>query len=87
MNRKPRKVAYFTLDPVFLADALGMPKDHNIVGADWNLLANTVRVYVEGPEMPEVQEGCAISQISPTISCWETENGIVNKRFDWNVKK
>ena len=60
--------AYFIASPHLIAEALKMPSDCEIVGVEWDFISKNVRIFVEGPSLPEVSQGemtpCVIPQIT-----------------------
>jgi hypothetical protein len=75
-----RRVACFDVSNTLLAECLRMSKDAKIVTVEPKFQIDSVRIYVECPELPEVQEGEKIPLINPTITTkMETWN--------WNADK
>lgn len=66
----------FDLSPELIERVLGIPEGHQIVGAFWNFETSTIRLFVEGPDLPEVDEGVPLRTVKPVIRDGE---------FDWNL--
>lgn len=54
------------LEPETLATWLGLPSGNRITGVQWNPIAHTIQIRVEGPNMPTYGPGEHIPEINPT---------------------
>lgn len=73
--------AYFLLHMELLKDALRMPTDTTVVGAEWDWVSDSLRIVVEDPALKEVELGELLPLIVPTIHCGRDPEGHV--RVDW----
>lgn len=80
-----RNMASFSVTPELIGDAMGMPGTHEIVGVQWDFVSRTVRLFVEGPELPEVERGQIVPSITPTISYVTGDDGNRVCSWDWNA--
>ena len=62
-----------------LADAISLPNDVKIIGADWNFESQSVRLFLEGERLPAVDEGEIIPLIMPFVT--KVENKEIEKRI------
>jgi len=46
-------VAYFDVSTILLQDLLALPEGTQIVGAQWEILSDSVRVHVEHPDLKD----------------------------------
>lgn len=79
-----RHMASFSVSPMLLEQALTIPAGHEIVGAEWDFASRTVRLYLEGPELPEVAPGMMVPVISPTVTLTIDDEGKRYHIWDWN---
>ena len=63
-----RRMACFTVSPPVLESGLQLPEGHHIVGAEWDWMSRSLRIYLEGDLMPEVQEGEMVPPIFPVAT-------------------
>lgn len=73
-----RRIAYFLLSPELLKQSLKMPPLTEIVNIfrEVDLNIDGYRVYIQHPDLPEVQVGSVIPEVDPIIS---------EIRWDWGV--
>ena len=64
-----------------------MPDGHEIVGAEWDFASRSIRVFVEGPDLPEVPVGCLIQSIVPTVTKSQAADGETDYHWDWNLNQ
>jgi hypothetical protein len=62
-----------------------MPEGHRIVGAEWDFLGNCMRLFVEGPDLPEVSVGEKVPYITPEITV-EDDPDTPGRKYTWNWK-
>lgn len=62
-----RNMASFAVTPQLIEQALSMPEGIKIVGAEWDFSSQTIRLYLEGPGLPEFEPGFTIPNIMPKI--------------------
>jgi len=67
MTHQTRRAAFFNLSTELLRQALYMPEETNIIGADWDFAGNCLRVYIEHPDLKEVSLGEILPIIRPTL--------------------
>ena len=68
MNKaETQRSGFILVSPEFLANALRFPDDHEIVGVDWDFQWQGIRIYVDGPGMPEVKEGEVLQRLDPVF--------------------
>lgn len=70
-----RNIGSFDVATTLIESALHIPGGHEIVGAEWNFAARTIRLFVEGPCMPIVDRGEQVPSISPSVSVCQNEAG------------
>lgn len=80
-----RNMASFAVAPNLIEEALTMPKGHEIVGAEWDFASRTVRLFVEGQDLPEVERGESIPSITPSVTVAEDGNGKRVHTWHWNA--
>ncbi len=80
-----RKMASFAVAPDLLEQALTMPDGHEIVGAEWDFASRTVRLFVEGPDMPEVDLGQIVPSIVPSVTVAIDDGGKRVHAWRWNA--
>ena len=81
---KQRNMASFAVQPALIEQALNMPDAHEIVGAEWDFASRTVRLYVEGPSLPVVEQGQVVPSIVPSVTVESDETGKRVHTWDWN---
>ena len=77
-----RRIVSFVVTPHLIEDALGIPKGHTIIGCEWDNYTRQVKLFVEGPDLPEVKEGDACMTVSPTVHVDPMDKHL----WDWNLK-
>jgi hypothetical protein len=87
MERKmeKRNMASFAITPQLLEKALTIPAGHEIVGAEWDFASRTVRLFVEGPDLPEVEPGQTVPRIMPIVTLTVGDDGRRVWAWDWNA--
>ena len=80
-----RNMASFAVTPRLIEDSLEMPEGHEIVGAVWDFTSRTVRLFVEGPDLPEVELGQLVPSIIPTVSYAIGDDGRRVYTWHWNT--
>jgi hypothetical protein len=78
-----KNMARFAVTSRLIEDALGIPEGHEIVGAEWDFASRTIQLYVEGPDLPEVERGQIVPRIKPSISYVDTEDGRRVHSWHW----
>lgn len=63
----PVRRAYFHLSSDLLKQALHMPEDCKVIGADWDFAGDCLKIYIEHDELPEVPVGQCLPIVWPTI--------------------
>lgn len=81
---KQRNMASFAVQPELIEQALNMPDAHEIVGAEWDFASRTVRLYVEGPSLPVVEQGQVTPSIIPSVTVKVDEAGKRTHTWNWN---
>lgn len=81
---KQRNMASFAVQPVLIEQALNMPDAHEIVGAEWDFASRTVRLYVEGPSLPVVEQGQVVPSIVPSVTVEADQTGKRTHTWNWN---
>lgn len=93
---KTKRALRFKVSPELLQQALKMPDNCRIYGAEWSFAYNGVlELYVESEDFPEVKSGEHILEVTPTITSnverLASDNGIevkeVSRTWDWNLPK
>jgi hypothetical protein len=80
-------MASFTVSPLLLEQALMMPEGHEIVGANWDFAARTVRLFVEGPDLPQIKEGDMVPSITPMVVRYASgDDDRPAYHWSWNIK-
>lgn len=76
----------FLITPVLIEEALSIPEGHSIVGAVWDDGSGSIKIYVEGPDLPEIKPGQRSRTITPAVHV-ETDNSgaVIKKVFSWNL--
>jgi hypothetical protein len=74
-----RRIGRFLVSPELLRQALKMPIDCEIVGAQWNFVSEALELFVEGTNLPEVETGHPVPLLSPIIT-------VRQETWDWNVQ-
>lgn len=72
---KKRNLGSFAVAPHLIEKALQMPDGHEIVGAEWDFASRTVRLFVEGQAMPEVEPGEIVPSITPMVTVAVCDDG------------
>lgn len=80
-----RNMASFAVAPHLIEQALTMPDGHEIVGAEWDFASRTVRLFVEGPDLPEVERGQIVPSIVPSLTVTAGEDGKRVYTWHWNA--
>lgn len=80
-----RNMASFAVAPHLIEQALTMPDGHEIVGAEWDFASRTVRLFVEGPGLPEVERGQIVPSIVPSLTVTAGEDGKRVHTWHWNA--
>ena len=80
-----RRMASFTVSPPLLEEALTLPDGHRIVGAEWDFAANAVRLYVEGPGLPEVEPGAYAPSVVPVVTVSIGDDGRRAHTWRWSA--
>jgi hypothetical protein len=80
-----RNMGTFTLGQGLLERALYFPPGHRVVNAEWDEEAGSIRIYVEGDTLPEVQEVGVVPQVNPQIITRPTIGfGAPSYEWIWN---
>lgn len=82
-----RKLVSFLASPGLIEKCLGMPDNYTIIGAEWKFSNNSLLIYVEGPDFPEVKEGDTIVRVKPSVSQSIDENGAHRFVWDWGLEE
>lgn len=77
-----KRMGSFLVSSVVLEQALDLPDECSIQGAEWDFETNGLRLFVEGPGLPAVPECGAVPRIQPLIACITDSEG--RQRLDWN---
>lgn len=65
---------YLLFSPELLKQALHLPDETQIYGADWDFDRNAVKIYIASPDLPKHPEGASILQIDYEIkSIWQID--------------
>lgn len=80
-----RHMASFAVTPNLIEQALTMPEGHEIVGAEWDFASRTVRLFVEGPSLPEVERGQIVPSIVPSVTVAVCDDGKRVHSWNWNA--
>ena len=80
-----RNMASFAITPNLIEQALTMPEGHEIVGAEWDFASRTVRLFIEGPSLPQVECGEIIPSIVPIVTVAIGEDGKRVHAWNWNT--
>lgn len=80
-----RRVVSFELSPELLRQALSIPQDVEIIGAEWNFAADTMQLYVRGPAFPEVEKGSCTPRVVPTVTRHIGITGQATVTWDWKL--
>ena len=78
-------MAIFAVTPHLIEQALKMPDGHEIVGAEWDFASRTLRLFVEGPDLPEVERGQIVPSIVPSLTVTAGEDGKRVYTWHWNA--
>lgn len=78
-----RNMASFVVTPRLIEDALHMPEEHNIIGVEWDFTSRTVRLFVEGPDLPIVEPGEMMPNITPKVSVHDDPATNI-REYKWN---
>lgn len=62
-----KRAAYFLLSPELLKEALHMPMDTHVIGADWDFAGDCLKIYVEHHSLKPVEAGQVLPMIQPTV--------------------
>lgn len=62
-----KQAAYFLLSPELLKEALHMPSDTHVFGADWNFAGDCLKIYVSHPSLKPVEAGETLPMVQPTV--------------------
>ena len=60
--------AYFLLSTEMLKRALMIPVETQVIGADWDFITDSLKVYVEDVSLDDVPAGSILPCIRPTLS-------------------
>ena len=82
-----RRMASIACSTLLIEQALHMPSGHKIMGAEWDFGSRTVRLFLEGPDLPEVELGEVIPRINPIIHSSIDGEGKRVITWDWNIKQ
>ena len=82
---KKRNMASFAVAPQLIERALTMPDGYEIVGAEWDFASRTVRLFVEGPDLPEVERGKIVPSITPSVTVAAGDDGKRMYTWHWNT--
>jgi hypothetical protein len=77
------KKAWFKVSVEAFREAMAIPDDCEIEHITWNYKENTLEIVVRGEMFQEVLEGRLIPQIYPNVT---SEQAIIKKHWDWNLK-
>jgi len=80
-----RNMASFAVTPRLIEQALMMHEGHEIVGAEWDFASRTVRLFVEGQSLPEVERGELVPSIVPSVTVAIGEDGKRVHTWNWNT--
>lgn len=80
-----RNMASFAVTPILIEQALTIPVGHVIVGAEWDFASRTIRLFLEGPDLPEVEIGQMVPGIFPTVSVAIDKDGRRCHTWHWNT--
>lgn len=83
--RESRNAASFTVSVQVLEQALSLPVDHHIIGASWDWACEGIRLYVEGPDLPEVKVGDVTPIVVPSITKFTDIDDKVKLHWNWNL--
>lgn len=78
-------MAFFEVAPHLIEQALKIPDGHEIVGAQWDFASRTLRLFVEGPDLPEVERGHVMQCIKPSVTVTVGEDGKRAYTWHWNA--
>ena len=59
--------AYFRLNTDLLKQALHIPEDCKVIGADWDFAGDCLKIYIEHDDLPEVAVEQYLPMVCPTI--------------------
>jgi len=81
-----RAVVRVPVSPGILAELLGIPDDHEIVGCRWDMerAGGVLELLIEGSDLPVIEPGTVIPRVVPTIHV-DTIAGRAVRRWDWNL--
>lgn len=82
---KTRNMACFSVTPRLIEDAIKMPENHFIVGAEWDFASNSIRLYIEGDSLPEVPIGNMVQTINPSLTRQVDDDGKETVQWDWGI--
>lgn len=85
LEGETRNMASFAVSPGFLEQAICMPPNHEIVGAEWDFASRSIRLFIEGPSLPSVPRGNVVLSVTPNITKSVEPDGRVRFTWDWNL--
>ena len=78
-----RKIASFTVNPQIIADALHLPDGYTILGGEWDFISNEMRLFVEGPGLPDHRPGTQAKSIVPLVTVTVDDEGRRQYSWEW----
>lgn len=83
-----KRMASFLTSARLIEDVLHMPKNHVIVGAEWDFATDSVRFYVQGQDLPEVAQGAVVPDVTPVITREDDpETRLPIYEWNWGLPK
>lgn len=81
-RRVKRRQAVVRVSGEFLLDVLLAPAEMTLAGVQWDGLSGTLELIVEHADLPELEEGTIVSELTPKLSRDDVTGEL---RADWGV--
>lgn len=84
-TRQTKNAASFHISSELLEQMLQLPEDHYIVGAQWDFISRSLQIFVEGPQLPEIDRGQIVPTLYPSISI-KNISGVKEYTWNWHIE-
>ena len=82
-----RRSANFIISKQLLRQVLNLPDNCKLLGIEWDFPTDAMRVYIESPDLAEVDDGNIVPTVSPIVTQYVDKNNKVSFTWDWNQNK
>ena len=83
MNKQTRNMGSFLISNEILQHALNIPENILIVGCQWDFAGGSLRIFVEGEPLPQINVGEMIPAVFPKLKQIIDDKEKMSISYEW----